>query len=388
MTVVSGKSILIVMIGPTTTRWRTTLVAVAIILCALSLAAADGQKTSTGIPGGFTATAWPQADHLFRSDPLWLGGDAAYSVDLGHRRVLWLFGDSFIATKPGETRRQSTFVHNSIAIEKGYNPARASLKFYWPTIKGKPSEFAPNEGKVWLWPEDGIRLGDKLLLFFSRIHADHNKNSLGFKGVGWTAFLVGNPDAQPSKWVLNRLATPQNPWGIDVGAAVYRQRGFLYAFGSRPGGDSLVRWPVSEAEIGNLSRPQWWCGKQRGWIAQNRLKRAPAIVIPGGSTELSVQWNRQLDKFVTVESVGFGASNVAILRADRLEGPWSKPSKVYHPPESNRPDAFVYAGKGHPGLKGADLVITYVANSSSDQILARDMSIYYPRFVRLDFAKH
>lgn len=57
----------------------------------------------------FKTSAWPEADKLFRSDPRWLGGDAAYSVDLGHGRVPWLFGDSFIADAPGQTRRQSSF---------------------------------------------------------------------------------------------------------------------------------------------------------------------------------------------------------------------------------------------------------------------------------------
>jgi hypothetical protein len=111
----------------------------------------------------------------------------------------------------------------------------------------------------------------------------------------------------------------------------------------------------------------------------------PALVIPDGSNELSVDWSKPLHRLITAESVGFGASDIGIRWADRLEGPWSEAAKVYHPPESSRPDAFVYAGKGHPELAGADLVITYVANSSRDQILARDIGIYYPRFVRLNF---
>src|SRR5690348_4037569 len=167
---------------------------------AISLACIAGARSrpqseaSRDVPSGFAATAWPQADRLFRSNPLWLGGDVAYSVDLGNGRVLWLFGDSFIATTPGQTRRQSTFVHNSIAIENGYDPASASISFYWPMKNGRPTEFAPNEGKVWLWPGDGIRIGSKLLLFFSRVQSDNSKNSLGFRSAGWTAFLVDNPD--------------------------------------------------------------------------------------------------------------------------------------------------------------------------------------------------
>src|SRR5215467_7748298 len=45
-----------------------------------------------------TAAPWPEADCIFRSDPRWLGADAAFSVDLGQGRVLWLFGDSFVAS--------------------------------------------------------------------------------------------------------------------------------------------------------------------------------------------------------------------------------------------------------------------------------------------------
>ena len=59
------------------------------------------------------------------------------------------------------------------------------------------------------------------------------------------------------------------------------------------------------------------------------------------------------------------------------------PAIIYHPPESDAPNAFVYAGKSHPELSGGDLVLTYAANGSN-QRLATDMSIYFPRFVKVD----
>jgi hypothetical protein len=364
------------------------------IFALLSLLLIASQRKSQTNPNpfnGFTATAWPQADRLFHSNPLWLGGDAAYSVDLGSGRVLWLFGDSFIATAPDATRRQSTFVHNSIAIENGYDPAQASMAFYWPMKDGKPTEFAPNEGSVWLWPDDGIRIGNRLLLFFSRVHSDKSMNSLGFRSAGWTAFIVDNPDSKPSSWILHRVNAQPNKFHIHLGEGVERLGDFVYAFGSPEGprpGDYLARWPLRAAEAGNLSSPEWWCGAKNGWLAQERMhKQAPAVALPNASSEFAIQWRPRLQKFIEVESVGFGASDIAVRWADRLEGPWSKPMKIYHPPESNRPDAFVYAGKLHPGLLGANVVITYAANSSSDGILAKDMSIYFPRFVRLNFAK-
>jgi len=338
-------------------------------------------------PPSFEAKPWKEADQLFRTDPRWLGGDGAYSIDLGRGRVLWLFGDSFIADRPGVKRSASHMVHNSIAIQTGYDPSKASLKFYWRIRNGKPAEFASDRGDAWLWPSDGVRLGNKLLLFFTKVRADSRKDSLGFKNFGWTAFLVDNPDATPSAWVLHRLRALRNPWGVIVGAATLHAHGFVYVFGySEPGHDAyLLRLPASAAGAGDLSSPEWWCGPHRRWIQQQKIGRAPVPVISGSATEFSVQQDSRLKEFLEVQSVEFGASDIAIRRAGRLEGSWSQPMKIYRPPESNRPDALVYAGKGHPELSGADVIITYVANSSSDETLATDMGIYYPRFVRLDF---
>ncbi|HXY23565.1 MAG TPA: DUF4185 domain-containing protein [Candidatus Acidoferrum sp.] len=335
----------------------------------------------------FEAKPWVEADQFFRKDHLWLGGDVAYSVDLGSGRVLWLFGDSFIASKPNEKRGKAKMVRNSIGIEDGYNPEQSSVKFYWPVVNKQPTEFLSDGGEGWLWPEDGVRLGDKLLLFFVRVRPDSGKDSLGFQLFGWAAFLVENPAAEPSAWMVHRVEVLDNPWHIIVGTAVWRTDSFLYVFGSaEPSHDGyLMRWPISAAASGNLSSPEWWCGPASGWVRQDRIAHAPAAVIPGGSSEFSLQWDSRQNRFLAVESVGFGPSEIAIRWADQLEGPWSPPQKIYRPPESDRPDAFVYAGKGHRELHGADVVITYVANSMKDRVLAEDMNIYYPRFVRLSF---
>ena len=46
------------------------------------------------------------------------------------------------------------------------------------------------------------------------------------------------------------------------------------------------------------------------------------------------------------------------------------------------PDAFVYAGKSHPELRGADLILTYVANGPDEKV-ANDMNLYFPQFVKV-----
>ena len=103
-----------------------------------------------------TAEVWREADALFHRDPQWLGGDDAYSLDLGDERVAWFFGDSFVApTSPGE-RRATTMVHNSIGIQTGYDPTTADFKTYWRNTDGKPTSFFPDDGKHYFWPGGSI----------------------------------------------------------------------------------------------------------------------------------------------------------------------------------------------------------------------------------------
>ncbi len=331
-----------------------------------------------------TATAWPEADRLFRTDPRWLGGDGAFSVDLGDNRVLWLFGDSFVAGKPGQQRSESNMPRNTLAIQTGYDPSRASMKYYWRTRRDQPDSFFQEQGENWLWPMHGVRLGNHLLLFCSIIGPDKSPKSLGFRGVGWTAFLVSNPAQDPFHWVIRRIHPPVNPWNVMVGVAALLEGDYVYLFGfDEPRHDAyLLRIAVSSASAGNLSAFEWWCGADRGWVEQKKVDRKPAPVFTAGSTEFSVHLDRGKHRYVEVQSVGFGGSDISLRWSDHLVGPWSQLERTYRPPESDEPGAFVYAGKAHPELLGADLIATYAANAT-DERLAKDMSIYFPRFVRI-----
>ena len=80
-----------------------------------------------------SVSTWTEADMLFRRQANWLGGDSSVSVDLGGGRVLWLFGDSFVASVTGQSRAESTMVSNTVAIQQGYDPSSAPLKYYWRT---------------------------------------------------------------------------------------------------------------------------------------------------------------------------------------------------------------------------------------------------------------
>ncbi|HZS37315.1 MAG TPA: DUF4185 domain-containing protein [Polyangia bacterium] len=326
--------------------------------------------------------AWPQADALFHADPDWLGGDGAWSIDLGGGRALWLFGDSFIATSPARVRSQSVMVHTSIAVETGADPTAATMKFAWGGTAAAPASFFADPPGDWYWPAAGARLGAPVIVFLTHVTRSSGGGAFGFTNVGWNAALIADPDDPPAAWSVRYLDPPQNARSLFPGAAVLSSGGQLYAYAvGEPSHDLyLARWAADAAAAGDLSSPEWWCGAA-GWVAERDFSTAPAAVVRGAQTELSVSSDGR-GGFVMVHTVGFGAADLAYRTAPAVEGPWSEARAFYHPPEGAKPNAFVYAGKAHPELAGAPIVATYASNSFDFASLVNDPSLYYPRFVK------
>jgi len=234
-------------------------------------------------------------------------------------------------------------------------------------------------------PGNGVRVDNKLLLFMDRVRSVNT--GLGFQSIGWTAFSVANPDAEPSAWRVVELETPPNPLGVLVGfAAVLRSGDHVYALGSADPVKShpiyATRWPVAAVRLGNLMQPEWWAGPQLGWVPDS----SPAARVPlfeNGASELSVHFDSATKQFVAVQAVGFGPADVMLRTAPTLTGPWTAPRLLYRPPEYYRPNVMIYAAKAHPELTGADMVLTYANNTFEFGDQLSDSVIYYPRFLRM-----
>ena len=333
-----------------------------------------------------TAGPWPEADELFHQEPRWLGGDAAYSVPLGGDRTLWLFGDSFIATSDAFVRTESVMVRNSVAVQIGLDPATAAIEFSWhEAAAGGPSSWLPEAGEEWFWPLHGIRLGGSLTLFFLRETAV--SGGLGFEAVGSAAFRVSSPDEPSGAWVLEPLGLPPTTFPVAIGTSVLAADRNVYAYAVEEPGDHdvyLLRWDETDFAAGRLDAPEWWDGAA-GWLPHAALTGPPAAVFRDAQTELTVSSGVLPDRLVEVQSRGFGDTTIAVRLSPAVEGPFTAMRDAFHPPESTFPGVFVYAGKAHPELLGADLVVTYAANASDFARLLSDTSLYYPRFVRLTF---
>jgi hypothetical protein len=338
------------------------------LLVCLPLASCKGDAAAA------FASSWPEADALFVSDPRWLGADGAYSVDLGSERTLWLFGDTFLAKEPGGTSADAFFLRNSAAIQTGRDPSRALMAFAWGVdADGTPQSFVGQDGADWFWPGGGARIGGSLVLFYGRIQTPSD-NPSGFQQVGWRALVVDEPDDDPSAWTMRDATLPADTGGIFPGNAVLLLGDTLYAYGEK--GDVwhdvyVARWPAASAAQGDLSSPEWWCGSSWGATCGSS---GPAVVVAKGAPEMSVQVDGRLAPFVMVQTEGVGAATLALRTAPAPEGPWSDVESFFRPPESQEGDTDVYAGKGHAGLAGADVVATYVP-----------ADLYRPRFVRVTY---
>lgn len=335
-----------------------------------------------------SAAQWPRADVLFHRDPRWLGSDGAYSVPLGAGRVLWLFGDTLVARTRAHVRSQAAFVRNTIALERGTDPRTASMRFFWRDTAAGPGSYFREQGSRWFWPQHGIQLGRTLALFLERVERNPNGTpGFDFQGAGWRLALVANPSATPARWRVRFIAPPATFERYAAGRAVNVVDGWVVSLAIPQHGSSagyLIRWRPVDLARGRLQRAQWWAGS-RGWVATSHPSSSATPVIANAGSECSLSYDHRLHRWLLVRSEGFGATTIVASFATTIEGPWSRPRFVYRPPESNRPNTYVYAAKAHPELTGGGLAITYATNAATAnplRTLIREPTLYYPRFVR------
>lgn len=336
----------------------------------------SGQQADPGIT--ITARPWEEVQRLFRSDPRWLGGDGASSVDLGGGRVLWLFGDSFIDPAGTGSRRNASFVRNSAALQEGYEPETARMTFAWKTLGNRPRSFFREDGAEWFWPGSGARIRDVLLIFLVRVRAADN--GLGFEPSGWKVVSVPNPDASPFSWGMWEPGTPRTGSILPGSSSVVVFDGFLYAFGTdwKDNAVYALRWPLEDVSAGDLSHPQWWMGTGPQWVGARAPNRKPVPVFTGGQVEFTVHYEPVLKGIIQVQTLSLADPCLAFRFTGDLSAPWSDALCFYQPPERTARGLLIYAGRAHKVFQGADVAFTYAVNTLDPDRIRDDMDIYYP----------
>ncbi len=359
---------------------------VSFLLACVALWTACVLHARQGVPGtpyDLEVTPWEEAAALFRTDPRWLGGDGATSVDLGNDRTLWLFGDSLVDLQGSGSRRNACLVRNTVAVQEGRLSAPAKMTFYWKVLGNRPRPFFAGENGDWFWPGSGSRVGTGLVVFLVRVRL--SDNPLGFEAAGWKAVFVPNADAEPTLWAQRKVFDEPGSRVLVGSACCLVTDGYLYAFGSDVAGGRAyaARWPVSRAAVGDLSAPEWWMGPGIGWTSAPRRTRGPAPVFTGAQSEFSIHFVPDLKGYLAVQTISMTDRRVGVRYAPAIDRAWSDPAGVYAPPECADRTLFVYAAKAHTAFDGTWGAITYAVNTLDESRLLSDMNIYYPRVLKV-----
>lgn len=339
----------------------------------------------------------PQLTAKLHNTKGFVGGDSAYSIELGKGRQLWLFGDSFIGeittsakNKTGK-RDKCRMVRNCIAIDDPSKP-RGKVTYYY-----KDGDFFPcfeDHGRAYYWPADGLLLNGKLYLFMHVVHTKKNMPPPFQFEVGDTHLLVvKNPQDQPLKWKWHTEVLPYKAKLMMLACAIRREGDDLYffnsncgfAFGMNKNPTVVSKMKVSELENFQFHRMRWWCGH---WGPKEDV---PETLIEDGASEMTVT-DIPGRKGLFAFYIPADKSALMVRHADRPEGPWSERQALYSfKDDKNSPEKglFYYAAKAHRIYSHQDGVIklTYNSNSRYFNQLIEDASIYFPQALTLKVSK-
>lgn len=331
-----------------------------------------------------------------------MGCDGTGSIDLGGSRVLWPTGDPLWATAAGKTRAQCAHPRNAVSLQSGsYDFSACTLTGY--AGAGGTSFFperAPGGCPCWHWPGLGVMLDDKLLVSSYRMESA----SSGFRQRGTTIWLVDNPAAAPSSWVMTPVDLPDGQDSIMLtGQLLDPADGWLYVVGQTDVAERagyLARFPRADAKRGKLDTPQWWMGTVRGF-GYGRPRRFAndwplAQILPPNFARVSVTVSKRASDWITVGSVGFPRSDLRYGLAATMQGPFPDPlTSFFTPPENATVDGSgnhlytTYSGSGHieqtwSGKGANDLLVAYAAseNPPFSSILTDPTGSYWPRMVK------
>jgi len=368
--------------------------AAAVLAAAMMLLVVDGCAL-VGLGDG-AATSTP-CTPSFEDAGGWLGGDAAWSVEITDlllpsrdRQSLWLFGDSFVARDDPPTRRTYPFVHNTVGHSRCTSRGDWSIEYFWRARESERPRafFTPDPDASWVrraratsghppyyWPFGSFVHEGHVFVGLLRIAESEPQGrfALPFRILGVDLARLTPTPAPIDAWPLRIRALSESEDLIPAAAFVV-EGNFVYAFaflneesGRQP--RTLVRWPRDALGAFDEGRPFAFETLTRDDTWQSGLRPADArILMPEDSTEMSVHWDGERRRWISVESgAASEGGGVGWRQAPDLTGPWSPLRRLVDFPnerdDDERDAVFCYAGKAHPQYSTPmSLVVSYVCN--------------------------
>jgi len=320
---------------------------------------------------------------IFKQDKHWRGADGAASIDLGNGKILWLFSDSFIDLEGTGKRENSSMIRNSIAIQNGADIENSDIDFYYHFNSEIPDDFFKIPGNTWLWTGHGALIDSTLVIFL--FEEKSSRKDLGFQAVGWHIAIIDNPEDDPLEWNITYHKGPDQFKVLAGSSAVLvdGQNMLTYAVGYYNNEQDvyLMKYSLEMLLKGELSNPYFFVNGK--WV--NDLHKLPAdAVLFTGQTEFSIHFQKDINKYLQIQTIGFGQCPLGFRTADAPQGPWSEQVSFYLP-EFSDTEQFNYSANAHPELSSDGLIISYNINSFDFGKLVRNEEIYFPIIIQVDF---
>ena len=337
----------------------------------------------------------------FPDDDGWYGGDGAYSIRLDDKRVLWLFGDTFVSDQKGRQDRvdMKVVLGTTLAISTCTADAEFQIRYY---LKKKNGEFISSFGeKEWLWPQDPFMVDRTLYVPLLSVKANPEiEGPFKFEIAGHKIAKIKNfSGSDPDQWIIDYIdLTPGISKDIKAFATtsvVYMGYVYFYPLYSVTAGElSALGNILARIPTDKLDEPGQaieYFNKDGRWT--KKLESAKVkVVFDAAVSEMSVRYHSDHEKWIAVYmSIQNNGDRILYQTADVPEGPWNEPKVLtVSIPEVERGNPrydknnFCYAGKEHLQFAlGKNLVVTYVCNSYDNfekdtSFIRKNLFLYRP----------
>ena len=335
-----------------------------------------------------TVKPYKALDHFFDLQKNgWLGSDVAHSIQLNDKKVLWLFGDTFVGEREQNCRGKNwVFLNNTIGIMELKNNTPCDMKFYWGLNNSKPDSFFLTRKEIpgdFLWPTNGIVINDSLVIFCMAVNKTADQT---IDIAGTVCIRVDNYLEEPNNWLFEIWDFKFNE-GIPH-AAFFKDDYYIYNFltnrnyfndGMYLGRNKKVFFRAKN----DSKQMEFFNGDS--W--DKKFSNAKECFYPSCS-ESNIYFDKKTKLFFTT-TYRPQDNEMLLTWAERITGPWKKPIKIFEIPESNKQfSVHSYAMRIHGWLsdKTKRLIISYATNEfggMDNLMMPEGMDIYRPKFVEV-----
>ncbi|MFI6324556.1 DUF4185 domain-containing protein [Nonomuraea sp. NPDC050556] len=309
----------------------------------------------------------------------WTGADGTYSVKLPNGRELWVFSDTFLGqvnpdgSRPPVREEGGTtvFLNNSFAVER--NGRLQTI--HDGTEQDPKAVMPPRDGTHWYWAGDATLAGGIVEVTYQ----EYERYGTGPWDWRWHRNVVARfaPGHLQSPISVHELPSDHS---VSWASGIHRNATYTYVYGVEDLG-SPKYMHIARVHGKSLLGAWEYLTKDGTWSS---TETDSARVMDGVANEYSVSKVGNGYVLITHDTSEVLSPRIVMYTSCSPYGPFTGKTVVYTTPETGG-NIFTYNAHAHPEISGDRLVISYNVNSFVNTDHYRDVTIYRPRFLDLQF---